>query len=71
MSRDEKERLLEVAVFGGVVGGILGLAAFVLAFVNTGVATVLAIFTCMFVVASCILIGTNLIIKTIEEYDRK
>ena len=71
MPRDMKDKIMEAVIIGCVLGGILGLTAFVLTFVNTGVATVLAIFACLFIISSTILIGTNLIIKTIEESSGK
>ena len=71
MPRDMKEKIMEAAIIGCLLGGILGLTAFVLTFVNTGTATVLAIFACMFIVSSTILIGVNSIIKTIEESSGK
>lgn len=68
MTRDMNDKLMEAIIIGYVLGGILGLTAFVLTFVDSGVATVLAIFACMFIVSSTILIGTHLIIKTITDF---
>jgi len=71
MPRDMKEKIMEATIIGFILGGILGLTAFVLTFVNTGSATVLAIFTCMFIISSTILFGINSIIRAIEESSGK
>lgn len=71
MPRDVKERIMEAATIGCILGFIIGLAAFILAFVNSSVANVLAIFAGMFIISGCVLIGTNLIIKAIEETSEK
>jgi len=67
MPRDLKEKLMDFVILGCIAGLVLGIISFVLIFVNTGVATVLAIFSATLLIASCIFIGTNLIIKSIEE----
>jgi hypothetical protein len=67
MPRDMKEKLMDFVILGCIAGLVLGIISFVLIFVNTGVATVLAIFSATLLIVSCIFIGTNLIIKSIEE----
>jgi chromate transport protein ChrA len=67
MTRDMNDKLMEAIIIGYVLGGILGLTAFVLTFVDANVAMVLAIFACIFILSGTILVGTNLIIKTITD----
>ncbi len=67
MPRDIKERLMDIGILGIVLGFVMGLLGFILAFIYEGVGIVLAIFSAMLVVSGSVLIGVDLIIKSIEE----